>query len=337
MKTKLLFLLNGILVLGVFLAFPVFAQQPAIYCENSSADYFSETSHNVCGAFFDFFDARGGLEIFGYPLTEAFVDGEGRTVQYFQRVRMEYHPENPPEYQVQLGLLGDVFAPSEQKARIPASQIPSSNDRERRYFPETGHTVGLGFLKFYDENGGLDNFGYPVTEFILENGRFVQYFQRAVMEWRPNQGRIALQDLGQMWIDQHKVLQGETAPAREFMPGDEGVTQTVPSVTSLHATASVRDAFTGRGGYQTVWVYVYDQSGEPVQGAEVQLYVRYLSGDRIFDKNTDPRIPPTDKAGHTQITFELGRPQSGRLVLIDAYVNYQGVETKAQTSFFPWW
>ncbi len=327
MKTKLLFLLSGILALGVFLAFPVFAQQPAISCERYR--YFPRTDRNVCGEFLDFFETRGGLEIFGYPITGLVVNQEGRTVQYFQRVRMEYHPENPPEYQVQLGLLGDFFAPPDKKARIPASQIPSSNDRERRYFPETGHTVGFSFLKFFNENGGLDNFGYPVTEFILENGLFVQYFQRAVMEWRPNQGRIVLQDLGQKWVDRYDIIEFEGS-------GMIRPTQTVSPII-LYATASVRDAFTGRDGNQTVWVYVYDQTGDPVPGAEVKLYVHYHSRDRVYDKDTTPSIPLTDESGHTQITFELDSPESGQLVVIDAYVNYQGITTEARTSFFPWW
>jgi outer membrane protein assembly factor BamB len=77
------------------------------------AIYFSETGHNVSGAFQTFFLARGGLEQFGYPLTEEFQepsqDGSGQvfTVQYFQRARFEYHPEHAgTPYEVQLGLLG---------------------------------------------------------------------------------------------------------------------------------------------------------------------------------------------------------------------------------------
>jgi hypothetical protein len=51
------------------------------------------------------------LPIFGYPLSEEFSeqnpsDGQRYTVQYFERARFEYHPANPPDYQVQLGLLG---------------------------------------------------------------------------------------------------------------------------------------------------------------------------------------------------------------------------------------
>jgi hypothetical protein len=80
-----------------------------------------------------------------------------------------------------------------------------------------------------------------------------------------------------------------------------------------------------------VWVYVYGQNGEPVEGAQVTLVIHYLTGDRSL------AMPPTDQAGHAQLTFELGSPASGHLVIIDAIVKYQGLTTQAHTSFFPWW
>src|SRR5512142_2108622 len=69
------------------------------------ARYFPATGHYVRGDFLAFFDANGGLGTFGQPRAEAF-DENGRTVQYFQRARLEWWPENAPGTQVQLGLLG---------------------------------------------------------------------------------------------------------------------------------------------------------------------------------------------------------------------------------------
>ena len=47
---------------------------------------------------------------FGYPITEEFqekttTDGKTYLVQYFERVRFEWHPENQPPYDVLLGHL----------------------------------------------------------------------------------------------------------------------------------------------------------------------------------------------------------------------------------------
>src|SRR6476659_7902242 len=50
-------------------------------------------------------------------------------------------------------------------------------------FPETGHTLAYNFRDFWEQNGGLAIFGYPITEVYLENNRPVQYFERARFEW----------------------------------------------------------------------------------------------------------------------------------------------------------
>jgi hypothetical protein len=51
------------------------------------------------------------------------------------------------------------------------------------WFPETGHMLAYGFREFYDRHGGLPIFGYPLTEVFVEDGRPVQYFERARLEW----------------------------------------------------------------------------------------------------------------------------------------------------------
>ena len=52
---------------------------------------------------------RGGVEIFGYPRTEAFNE-DGLTVQYFQRARFELHADKlGTPYEVQLTLIGDIL------------------------------------------------------------------------------------------------------------------------------------------------------------------------------------------------------------------------------------
>jgi hypothetical protein len=73
--------------------------------------YFQPTGHNLAGRFKQYWDRRGGLAVYGYPVSEEFaetspIDGKSYTVQYFERARFEYHPDAPPDYQVQLALLG---------------------------------------------------------------------------------------------------------------------------------------------------------------------------------------------------------------------------------------
>src|SRR5579883_522738 len=67
-----------------------------------------------------------------------------------------------------------------------------------RYFPETGHSLGGNFRDFFEAHGGLDAFGFPRTEPVIENGFQVQYFQRARMEWHPDSNQVQLSLLGSM-------------------------------------------------------------------------------------------------------------------------------------------
>jgi murein DD-endopeptidase MepM/ murein hydrolase activator NlpD len=98
-------------------------------------------------------------------------------VQYFERARFEYHPDSTPH--VQLGNL----APEILKARTfdRLAQPPSSDSS--LYFPETGHSISGGFLDFWQANGALATFGYPLSEELSEDGLTVQYFERARMEY----------------------------------------------------------------------------------------------------------------------------------------------------------
>lgn len=71
----------------------------------SNGQWFNETGHYVGGAFWQFWRERGGLPIFGYPLSGE-VREDDRTVQYFERAVFEWHPENPDPYKVLLRRLG---------------------------------------------------------------------------------------------------------------------------------------------------------------------------------------------------------------------------------------
>ncbi|HLI52681.1 MAG TPA: hypothetical protein VKU87_12860 [Thermomicrobiaceae bacterium] len=54
-----------------------------------------------------------------------------------------------------------------------------------RFFPETDHLVGNGFLNYWKTYGGLAVFGYPISDEMVQNGVTVQWFERARFEWHP--------------------------------------------------------------------------------------------------------------------------------------------------------
>jgi hypothetical protein len=89
------------------------AQPP--YESTPTRAYFPETKHTLSAEFLQYWQANGGLAVFGYPLSEPFMEvskdnGKVYLVQYFERNRFELHPENTYPYNVLLGRLGVEIA-----------------------------------------------------------------------------------------------------------------------------------------------------------------------------------------------------------------------------------
>jgi endonuclease YncB( thermonuclease family) len=93
-------------------------------------DFFTETGHTVCDqapglGFKTYWNTRGGLPFFGFPLTEATIEtnaaGDTVLTQWFERARFEWHPSNPDAFKVLLGLLGQEVGPPAPV--VPGGQI----------------------------------------------------------------------------------------------------------------------------------------------------------------------------------------------------------------------
>ena len=178
--------------------------------------YFSETGHNVYGEFLHFYQqASNPLLIYGYPITEEFTRSGGLRVQYFQRARFEYHPEMPAGRRV-------ILTPLGTDSYIASTQINIYSPLSCRYFAATGYSVCFEFLQFFDTNGGMAQFGLPVSPFEYRDDTIVQYFENARLEWQPSLTggvNIGLANLGsEYFTDRHED------PAR-LLPdeGDTGI------------------------------------------------------------------------------------------------------------------
>ncbi len=132
------------------------------------------------------YERLGGLRRLGLPISPALLYN-GREVQWFERARVEYWPElSGTPYEFQIGLVGVEYV----AGRTFLRPTPFESRPDLRYFPETGFGVGGIFLRYWEENGGLTSFGYPISaEFdeVQPDGRAfrVQYFERARFEWHP--------------------------------------------------------------------------------------------------------------------------------------------------------
>jgi hypothetical protein len=163
--------------------------------------YFKETGHNLGGKFRAYWEKYGGLAINGFPISEEFNEN-GLTVQYFERTRYEYHPENAgTPYEVLLGHLGRQMTAGREGEPAFAPVGAFTSNKDRLYFKETGHSLAFGFRTYWEKNGGLAQFGYPITEEFQEksptDGKVytVQYFERARFEYHPEFARTPYETL----------------------------------------------------------------------------------------------------------------------------------------------
>lgn len=130
-------------------------------------------------------DSNGPLTL-GPPITPPLVEN-GLTVQYFERGRLELHPEYGGA--ILRGRLGAEYSEALWRRfdpPAPVAELPP----DTRLFPETGYTVGPPFLSYWEANGGLEVFGLPISapawEYVGPRLALVQYFERVRLEHYPD-------------------------------------------------------------------------------------------------------------------------------------------------------
>jgi hypothetical protein len=83
---------------------------------------------------------------------------------------------------VLLGLLGVELGYTQPTT---TTTVPTSSAELRWYFPATGRLIAKPFRTFRQNRGGLLIFGLPIGDARMEDGRLVQYFERARFEYFP--------------------------------------------------------------------------------------------------------------------------------------------------------
>ncbi|MEM8530492.1 MAG: M23 family metallopeptidase [Chloroflexota bacterium] len=105
----------------------------------SPCEEFADTGRQMCGPFLEYWRSYGlelgddgisyreSLALFGMPLTgtrtETDVAGNPIVVQWLERARFEYHPNNPDPYKVLLGRLGAEVGGEPQGLPLPSVRI----------------------------------------------------------------------------------------------------------------------------------------------------------------------------------------------------------------------
>ncbi len=188
------------------------------------ARYFSETGHSAVNWFLETWKKTpNALFVLGLPISQPFVEesftnpGEFYRVQYFERAVLEEHPENFSTEDQQYYVLGRLMGRLAAQGRENEEPFrPVGDPGDGTWMAETQHTLRnepAPFRTFFEQNGGLSVFGYPISEQFQEVNQadgqsyWVQYFERQRMEWHPNepdpQYRVLLGLLGNEYRDAH--------------------------------------------------------------------------------------------------------------------------------------
>lgn len=177
------------------------------FSSGQHARYIENASHWIAFDMLAFWDAHGGQETFGAPLTEARNTNDALdrqhsyTAQWFEYGRVELHPENAGTvYEVQLGRLGAELLDSQGRHWL---SFPKASPDAAHYVPQTGHAIAPEFWEYWSSHGlefgapgvtwdeSVALFGYPISEPMVETNAagqevLTQYFERAVFEWHPD-------------------------------------------------------------------------------------------------------------------------------------------------------
>jgi hypothetical protein len=208
------------------------------------------TGYVVSGPWLDFFRSHGDIDYIGNPRSPVVADplDAGQCIQYFQRVVLEWHPQNPAEYRIQRRLLATEMSKNEA---APPETAAKANGNDYWFFPlgdrGLGHAVSnyaadgswIGFKSYFDVHGREDAFGYPMeapAKLRGEDGveRWTQRFQAAVFEYHAEFDRegvkpganvpwrtwiVQLRLLGDRYLEDHRL---------PFIAGDPAAHLPVP-------------------------------------------------------------------------------------------------------------
>ncbi len=163
---------------------------------------FPETQQCLDGQIRAYWEANGGLPVFGFPVS---IEGPelnrdtGNTyqTQWMERNRMEIHPENTAPYNVLLGRLGDDRL---RQLAIDWQTLPKANPGAPHFFAASGHAIAHEpFWRYWSTRGlelgdrgvsereSLALFGLPISEPRTETNSsgdtvLTQWFERARFE-----------------------------------------------------------------------------------------------------------------------------------------------------------
>jgi hypothetical protein len=283
--------------------------------------YFNETGHNLKGDFLKFYNSNpNAIFLYGYPITEEFISRDGKKVQYFQRARFEYRPDLPEGQRVQTTPLG-------REMYVSTGALNASNAFACRTYPQTGYAVCFAFLEFFDQYGGVAQFGYPISSFEYHENKIVQYFENARMEWQPWRAegqRVVLSDLGRMYFEK---LGEDPALLAAVLPQNAAPR----GIVNLQVRAFAWKAVTLATDSQLIFVIVQDQNLQPVANANCTALTHWPDG------RADTAMLTTNTNGVGMLPLSFTSQPYGGLIYVDVACVFGNLSASTTTSFRIWY
>jgi hypothetical protein len=129
--------------------------------------FFPETRHFLSHGFRAYWETHGGLRIFGYPISEEYTEND-MTVQYFERARFEWHPENAgTEYEVLLGRLGADATTWDGVDIAPVPRQEGVPDYDEGLFrpPAVPRSIDIPVLIYHRFGDSASQYQMPIWRF----------------------------------------------------------------------------------------------------------------------------------------------------------------------------
>lgn len=292
--------------------------------QTSDSQYFPETGHYVSGEFWAFYSANDNARIvYGLPITEAYIDAAtGIQVQYFQNVRFELFPSNPPGSRVVLTPLGSLLYEQGTVIENLTASTPNCTQENGWRYP-----VCSAFYDFYIEQNGADIFGLPISGLEYQQGRLVQYFEKARLVWKPENptnAKITITPLGLQYFYFLEEDENRLAPIRNFEYNMQ--------ISEIRLRAFSQNAILKNGNSQTIYVIAKDQNNTPLIGGFVEITLHYPDGTVVSMNHV-----ATDEKGLAQIPFNVNSTGQPGITTVEVTVRYNSLETTTVTSFRIWY
>ena len=210
---------------------------------------------------------------------------------------------------------------------VSTGPLNVSNTFACRTYAETGFPVCFAFLEFFDQYGGISQFGYPISGFEYHENKIVQYFEKARLEWQPWKAegqRVVVSDLGRMYFDKSGEDLGLLSPVKPL-------NNTSTDIVNLQVRAFVWKAVTLATDSQLIFVIVQDQNLQPVANASCTTLVHWPDG------RAEPSTLTTNTNGVGIVPLSFTSQPYGSLIYIDVACTFGGLSGNTTTSFRIWY